>query len=614
MPRGASPKFEVVSSPVKSATAVIAAAKNYTGKVPTTGERPIIPEAWQELAWRFYDEVGEYRYSVNWVGNLLSRAKLHVLENGKPTKNAVALELLEALFNGPEGQSEMLRQLGVHFTVAGDCYLVGMNTGEDEQDDWLVGAASATRRDSVDGTWRVDVEEVPANSLIIRLWRPHPRVRRFSDSPTRAVLPILSEIDGLTKHVAAQVDSRLAGAGILFIPNEMSFGAPPSSEPGDDDDDIPSPTSSPDELARVLAEVMSTAIEHRQDASALVPIVVQGPGEWLDKVKWLTFATPLDQQAVELRTEAIRRLALGMDMPPEILTGTSDMNHWSSWQVEEAAIKAHTEPLLGVICNSITEGYLRPMLKKAGEDETTFMLGADTTQLRLRPNRSKESQELYDRGLLSAEATIRENGFDPDADIMDPKELVTFILRKMAAGSTTPNLVLAAAEALGVSLNVTPENIRVTETERVIADPTQATPDPSLQGHPEQGPPDPSQSEAEGALNAAAAVMVYRALERAGNKMKSRLAGTLPGVRASDMYRHVKLDFARAPIDDLLDDAWSTCETFAPSLGVSTGWLTNALDTYTRGLLQFQKPFTAISLRDHLRVCAKTHPELLSGE
>lgn len=34
---------------------------------------------------------------------------------------------------------------------------------------------------------------------------------------------------------------------------------------------------------------------------------------------------------VDIRDEAIRRLALGLDIPSEILTAQGGMNHWSSW-------------------------------------------------------------------------------------------------------------------------------------------------------------------------------------------------------------------------------------------------------------------------------------------
>jgi hypothetical protein len=40
-----------------------------------------------------------------------------------------------------------------------------------------------------------------------------------------------------------------------------------------------------------------------------------------------------------LRREAVERLAIGLDMPPEVLLGLGDSNHWSAWQVDEQTWK-----------------------------------------------------------------------------------------------------------------------------------------------------------------------------------------------------------------------------------------------------------------------------------
>jgi hypothetical protein len=166
---------------------------------------PTDDTGWQRQAWLWYDTIGEYRYACSWVGNLLSRAKLFVKEGGAATTNSDAIEAMRALFGGEEGQREMLRQLGIQFTVAGEGYLIGEDGGNDPGDKWWVVAASEISKSG--DQWRVGKKDVD-NPLVMRLWRPHPRVNNKPDAPSRAVLPILSEIDGLTKHVAAQI-SRL---------------------------------------------------------------------------------------------------------------------------------------------------------------------------------------------------------------------------------------------------------------------------------------------------------------------------------------------------------------------------------------------------------------------
>src|SRR6478609_5992622 len=91
------------------------------GTDPVKRYKPRASEEWQRLIWEFYDTIGEFRYSVNWVGNTLSRAKLYPLDmrTGKPSTNPVAIAAMQGLYGGPEYQKEMLRLLGIHFTAAG---------------------------------------------------------------------------------------------------------------------------------------------------------------------------------------------------------------------------------------------------------------------------------------------------------------------------------------------------------------------------------------------------------------------------------------------------------------------------------------------------------------
>lgn len=558
--------------------------------------KPINPEAWQKAAWAFYDTIGEYRYSVAWVGNLLSRVKLLVHQDGEPTSDTTALDVLARLFGGPDGQIEMLRQLGIHFTVAGDSYVVAEGQGEGVDDKWYVVAATEMKWTGTG--WMVDKKKLD-DALVIRLWKPHPMKHRASDAPTRAVLPILSEIDGLTKHVAAQIDSRLAGAGMLVLPSEISFAS--TGQTTTDGGVQVNPAASADEFLAVLGENMITPIENRESAAAVVPMILQASGEHLDKIQHLTFWSELDKQAIELRQEAIQRLALGMDMPPEILTGTADMNHWNSWQMEESQIKAHTEPLIKIITQSLTEGYLRPMLEAEGlspEEAHTFELAADTSALRVRPNRSKEAIELWQAMLLKGEAVLRENGFE-ESDLMEEDERSEWLARRVASGSTTPELVESALRMLGVDLPT------VQAAEIIEAEPTEARPQPSLKRHPVREIPE--QPEADAAALAKALIagqfQVLRALERAGNRMKTR-HGSLPaGIAPPEAYLvYPELDAQAASA--LVADAWTYVDRV--DCGLPVDFLQRELHAFTCRLIADRKRFDVTDLRDHLIAAART--------
>lgn len=574
MPRVAKPVVETASGP----NGLVASAVRMTGRANGKPDKRL-PKApsWYAQAWEYFDTIGEYRYAVTWVGNLLSRARLEVWEDGKPTTNPVALEALQSLFGGEEGQREMLRQLGTHLTVPGDCYILGEDMGT-EPDEWSVVAAN--RLTKTGGTWKIGKKEL-SNPLVIRIWRPHPLKGDASDSPTRAVLPILDEIDSFSKYVKAQISSRLTGSGLLAIPSEITFGTVRGLLDQNSENKDALASSGVDAFLREFIETVAMATADPTDASARVPIILQGPGEFLDKIQHITFWSELDAQAKELRDEAIRRLALGMDMPPEILTGTGEMNHWNSWQVEEASIKSHTEPLLQIITTSLAKGYLRPYLEEeAGmskDKARKFTFHADTSKIRLRPNRSKEAIELYNLGELSAEAMLRENGFDP-ADAMGDDERKQWLTKKVASGSTTPELVAWALKLLGVDV---PAQALVTETE-----PTEAPSDPSLLEHPTRELPD------SGDGIAAAGAVMFRALERAGARLKSKYKNRLvPGaetVANEKVYRYASIE--PGMIDDLLVGAWDCVDV----LGIKASPV--MLDRYARHLLSTSAGYSASQL------------------
>lgn len=572
--------------------ALLASAKRFTG----TGDPHRMARrggsGWQDAAWHFYNTIGEYAYAVNWVGNLLSRAKLYATrDNGDgpvrlPATDA-ASQYLDALFLDQQGKATALQQIGVQYTVAGEAYIVG--TTEDDGDHWEVVASSrinADRRSDDSVQWTVDGVVLAGNPFVMRIWRPHPVEKGMATSPSRAALPILSEIERLTMHVAAQVDSRLISAGIVFLPNEMTFAVI--------DEDGNTITGSSDLFVQTLQDVASRAIQNRDSASALVPIVISADGESLDKPNHMKFWSDLDEQAIELRTEAIRRLALSMDMPPEILTGQGDTNHWSAWSIDESAIKSHTEPLLARIADDLANGYLRTMLVEDGmspEEARAYGVGVDTTEMRLRPNRSEEAMELYDRGVLNAQTLVEETGFKAD-NIQDDAEHKRWFLDKVASGQTTPEIVEAALRALGLDLEV-----------RVDPDPPEDRPDiqdarptPSLEEHPRQDIPDINDA----ALAAASEVLVFRALERAGNRLRNKIQRKIPGVGAAETYMFHKVD--TGTLDFVLEDAWASVDRFATKHGADPKRLADCLDAYTRAIIVEQKPHDEAMMRSFINL------------
>jgi hypothetical protein len=575
------PRTRKAQQTVVPTTSLVASAVKYPGKLT----RLYLPStAWQVDAWRFYDLIPELRFAAGWIANALSRVELfpaEVDDNGirQRSDDPQIADVLQSVFHGKDGQAQMLGSLGLHLTVAGEGFLVGRHVGTETEMVWEV--VGVTEVKVTGSTWTLEYEGQLAITLsdddvVIRIWRPHPAHRLQADSPVRALLGVLREIENLTKHVFLQTTSRLVGSGILPLPQSVTFPPAEGTE---------STGNAATDFMATLTQVMSAAIKDPDSAAALTPIVITVPDAALGSLREpLHFWSPFDEKAVETRSAAVRRFAVGMDLPPEVILGMTNnagggdssgsANHWTAWQIEESAIKLHIEPLVELIVSGVTLSYVRPVT-----ENPRAAIGYDTTALRLQPDRSKEAIELFDRGELKAATMRTETGFS-DGDSPDDTERKYRLLYKLATGSATPEQVGAALAELGIHLDVPADQGPTRE----------ARPTPSLEGHPL-----PRTQPKAAALLPTAEVLVFRALERAGNRMRNTGIKP-PGVPAHETYLYVESNGSTAK---LLDGAWS----FVPTVeGVDSAKLTAALESYTTMLMKEQVAHSPALLGKYLEL------------
>lgn len=419
---------------------LLASAKRLTSVSRNSGNKGSAASEWQEDAWDMYDLVGEQHFLSTTLAGRLAQAKIFVgqvtagEDAPEPLDDGVAVDLLSHVGGSASGLAQLLYRLDVNLRNPGEGWLVGVPSPEDFYSEGWVGPNPAELEwhmlsisevaKNIDGKIELDIDwgdgDHPANKTtsgrvefspmdiyLIRIWRPHPRKWREADSPTRASLPVLKELVGLTMHISAQVDSRLAGAGLLIVPQSAQQAL--KAIQGDDSNDEADPFTS------ALVEAMMTPISDRASASAVVPLVITVPDDSVSKFQHMTFDKPLDTEARSLRDEAIRRLALSQDCPPELLLGTSSMNHWGGWLVKEETVSNHIEPTLALICDALTTQYLRPALVDGGmseEDADTYVVWYDVSHLISRPDHAADAMTLHERGVVSDDAVRRITGFD----------------------------------------------------------------------------------------------------------------------------------------------------------------------------------------------------------
>lgn len=550
-------------------------------------------KAWQTEAWRFYYLVPELRYAANWMANVCSRAVLSAAKtaggDGTPRPaSSAGIQAMREFYGGPEGQSRWLASASLHTFMTGEVYTIGRKI-KGEYDWATVGNGEVRvannrwelRRDDGSGAYDALNE---GRDIVLRGWQPSPTDRLQADSSVRSLLGVLGEIVALDMHVKSQTVSRLTGAGLLMLPDTIRI--PPPSAAVLVAMGLPPDANPVDIIQTQIGNHLTEEIENPGSGEAQVPMVALMPPDSIDKIRRLTFWSELDGQVMSMRANAIERLANGLDMPAgKAVEGQSGgENHWGRWQTDEASIKAHVEPLLGRICGPVATHYLQ---LASGDIEDDILV--DTTALRLRPDHSKEALELGDRGLLGPKAQRRENGFT-EADAPTEEDRKQMLLWAVAKGSPSPEQVAEAQRQLGVDLPVA-----------VDQQPNEQRPTPSLLDHPGNTLPG-----REAALTAACSAMVWRALERAGNKMRN----FVPALRAStapaqDLYLH-GADPTPGRMDQLLEGSWSCVPPILASAADTIGPIDplaveRGLNAYTRNLISDRAQHDPQMMRAYLR-------------
>lgn len=549
---------------------------------------------WQAESWRLYDIVGELRFLASWIGDSVSQAKLYVTkvnEQGEET-GAVNNKRIAELASIPLGtgsqRDDNLRLLGIDLAVPGEAWVVGEGGATSEPEAWYVLTSGQIKRLADDtvvqrpltlgGDRELRLRE--GVDTLTRVWRPHPNDIWQPDSPTRSAIPPLKEIELVTKRQFAELESRMVGAGVWFLPESVDL---PRGE-----DDPPGIAGGMAYLARVAA----MNIQDQASASARVPIISTIPdhlAEHLDKWKEpANFWSELSEQIMPMKEKAIGRVASSFEIPSELLTGLSTGNHWSAWAVSEEGIK-RIKPYLAYIADALTRGFLVPALERAEiPDAHMYCYAFDVAPLSVRPNRLPEALDLWDRGLISDQQAVLAGAFTEDQMPAERDRLRSLAFRALA---NNPALIAdpVIQAIIGVAI---PRQIEVITAPAIEEKPEDDDPEdensaPDDENDDDEGnEPRPGQAKGTTVMfQTAARLMVLRALELAGGRLTS------PGDRRrwSQIPRH-ELHSRVGPItpdkaDRVLEGAWLHLEAVADELGVPPEGLERILHGYCRELL-----------------------------
>jgi hypothetical protein len=602
---------------VETLRALVAAAAQVQLDEGSVIRRKVGDEEWQREAWRQYDICGELRFAANRHAGALSQCRLYVAElddAGQPGKEASdqnVARLIDGIFGGPAQKSEYLRVLDVQLYVGGESYIIAESAAKKAQDIWYCVPAGEVKTEGVGrykvkrpmeygGGWH---EINPKQDLMMRVWTPHPRKYDLADSSVRSTLPVLREIERLTMLTFSQIDSRLISAGLLLLPQNVSF---------------PKQDGTPGDISALLDMILAVAQAQLQGAgtaAGLVPILAEIPAGTGKDIQHVKFETALTNELKEKLDHAIRRLATGLDINPEEMLGMGKSNHWSAWQIDENSIKLFIQPVMARICDALTRGYLEKALKAIGADPAKYTIWFDPSALTVRPNRFEDAVQLWNLGVITDDELLDAGNFADDAK-REQKDLAVW--RAWELLKLKPDLLAndAIAKLVGLPKVEPPAAPAPGGALPPGADASQLGLPPGYdqaQGNnPGSGadggralPSQPNQAQQDGgaltsALLPGAEQVVLRALELAGGRMLDRhTRGRFANVEKFSLYTHLDA-IGRDRAESLVAGAFTHVPALAAHHGVNSGELTDLLQRYCIELITRRYPHSTELLRTML--------------
>ena len=406
-----------------------ASAFRVEGKDTPTKQR--MGAEWQRRALTYVDLVPEFSYASRFYSRMLKRVRIYPAsrESDDQTKEITegpAVELLDRIQDPGGGRSQIQGSYGRLMMITGEGYLFGRDLG-DEAEKWsFVWTGEVEKNDDGEVLWKRSSEAEPVvyepgQAELYRMWTPHPFRSNDPDSPMRANLEIAEELLILTKAVRSTAVTRMLN-GILKVPSELSFG--PAEGGVDDDPEL-------DIFLSDWFEHITDAIENPGTAEAAAPFLVDGAAEYLEQLSWIKTHDPAtDYMERDLRKEAVGRLAIGLDMPPEVLLGLADANHWTGRQIVHDMWRSHGAPIAEQLCDDLAEAYLRPALREAEEEWQNVVVAYDDAAVVVSPDRSEDADSAFDRGALGYKGYRKLKGID-EAMAPTPEEHEEYLALKM---------------------------------------------------------------------------------------------------------------------------------------------------------------------------------------
>lgn len=369
-----------------------------TGGAPTTPEAIMRrTEDWQRRVLAITEVVPEAIHAGMYVSNTTKHVKLKVMVDGREAP--ILTDQLNELKLGRAAKN--LHYVG-EFVLAYKYEGTRTRWRGFGKKDFKQDGKKALEVRGEDGKFR----PLDPSWRWFRVWRPDTSDHYAATSSYKSMLDTLEAMYVHTLADAAIATSRLAGAGILYIPNDEFMDSP--MEDGGD----PEPGSQQHFELR-LRGAMTDSIRNRSAEDAFVPLTMFGSSEFAQGIRHVLMERNDDAKGYFERVEGYaRKFGRGIDLPSEVVLGMGDTNHWAAWKVDQNTWSYYLKPLVEVLRDAILDNFITPVATALGYTGK-IEIEVDATGVIVKPDRTDAAIRAYAAGALSGEGLLKYAGFDP---------------------------------------------------------------------------------------------------------------------------------------------------------------------------------------------------------
>jgi hypothetical protein len=417
---------------------------------------------WQTHAWDYRDLVPELAGAMRFRANAISKVALKIgqvvegedepidVDSDKCTLSPALKKAAQDALNKLPWRNGygFMGVADTCFSIAGEGWLHGSTDPATKKERWQILSTDEVQPMGSGAT--LGIVEVPGRAgrkidpkteVLIRLWVPHPRFKKLSDSPLRSLQDVLEDIILSGRELRAAARSRIAANGILFVTQNMSLKSPFGADDKQGEQDFVQELN-----AAILAPIVNEG-----EGGAVAPIIVEADKEDIEAVRHVTFERETSADLNDKLERSLTRMAESIDVPPTVVTGLQDTNHWNAYVIDATTFRNHLEPGVRMIVDSFTEGYLRPSLiqpvTEGGygldpQEVEQVVVWYDAGKVTENANRAQDAKDAYDRFQISGQTLREALGFNVD-DEPTNDDLIKMLASKVSTDPTTAATLIA---------------------------------------------------------------------------------------------------------------------------------------------------------------------------